>query len=161
MTDILTKDERETVERAKTLLADKWSYGIGEWVGVSEILLDIIDNLSKRGVKKYDEDELLEIVDSQAQKIAEQAQTIATNADYAIELQGKIAEQAKEIERMKDTYNHCQEYLEKMRGKNEKANVEPDTEELKNQVRVLRGFLTSEGFTDDDIRHYLGGSNRL
>ena len=48
-----------------------------------------------------------EIVDSQAQK---------------------IAEQAKEIERMKDcmfhhmdsdTYNHCQEYLEKMRGKNE------------------------------------------
>lgn len=48
-----------------------------------------------------------EIVDSQAQK---------------------IAEQAREIERMKDcmfhhmdsdTYNHCQEYLEKMRGKNE------------------------------------------
>ena len=53
---------------------------------------------------------LLKIVDSQSQK---------------------IAEQAKEIERMdacmfqhmpSETYNHCQEYLEKMRGNNEKAN---------------------------------------
>jgi hypothetical protein len=37
------------------------------------------------------------IVDSQAQKIADQAQTIEINAAYAIELQGKIAEQAKRI----------------------------------------------------------------
>lgn len=58
MTDLLTMDERQTVERAKALLADKWSYGVGEWVGVAEILMDIIDNLSKRGVKKYSEDEL-------------------------------------------------------------------------------------------------------
>ena len=49
MTDLLTMDERQTVERAKALLADKWSYGVGEWVGVAEILMDIIDNLSKRG----------------------------------------------------------------------------------------------------------------
>jgi hypothetical protein len=49
----LTKEQRETVERAKTLLADKWNYGVGEWVGVAEILMDIIGNLSKRGVKKY------------------------------------------------------------------------------------------------------------
>lgn len=41
------------------------------------------------------------IGDSQAQKIADQAQTIEINAAYAIELQGKIAEQAKEIERLK------------------------------------------------------------
>lgn len=45
---------------------------------------------------------LLEIVDSQAQKIAEQAQRIATNAAYAIELQGNISEQAKEIERLRN-----------------------------------------------------------
>jgi hypothetical protein len=59
MKDILTKEQRETVERAKALLADKWNYGVGEWVGVSEILLDIIGNLSKRGVKNYSEEELL------------------------------------------------------------------------------------------------------
>lgn len=58
MNDILTKEERETVERAKALLAEKWSYGVGEWVGVAEILMDIIDNLSKRGVKKYSEEEV-------------------------------------------------------------------------------------------------------
>ena len=55
MKDILTKEQRETVdetlERAKALLADKWNYGVGEWVGVAEILMDIIDNLSKLGVK--------------------------------------------------------------------------------------------------------------
>lgn len=101
MTDILTKDERETVERAKALLADKWSYGIGEWVGVSEILLDIIDNLSKRGVKKYDEDELLEIVDSQAQKIAEITALLRAEHGRTDEQAQKIAEQSKEIERLK------------------------------------------------------------
>jgi hypothetical protein len=58
MKDILTKEQRETVERAKALLADKWNYGVGEWVGVAEILMGIIDNLSKRGVKKYSEEEL-------------------------------------------------------------------------------------------------------
>jgi hypothetical protein len=58
MTDLLTKEERETVERVKALLADKWSYGVGEWVGVAEILMGIIDNLSKRGVKNYSEEDL-------------------------------------------------------------------------------------------------------
>ena len=60
MTDLLTKEERETVERAKALLADKWGYDIGEWVGVTGILLDTIDNLSKRGAKKYSKTEILQ-----------------------------------------------------------------------------------------------------
>lgn len=37
------------------------------------------------------------IVDSQAQRLADQAKTIEINAAYAIELQGKIAEHAKEL----------------------------------------------------------------
>ena len=39
-----------------------------------------------------DRRDLLEIVDSQAQKIAEKTKTMEVNAAYAIELQGKIAE---------------------------------------------------------------------
>jgi hypothetical protein len=53
---------------------------------------------------------------------------MADGAKFILENKAKIAEHAKEIERLKDcmfqhmdsdTYNHCQEYLEKMRGKNE------------------------------------------
>jgi len=85
---------------------------------------------------------LRELVDSQAQKIVElerenlylkrQADIhntlMADGAKFILENKAKIAEHAKEIERLKDcmfqhmdsdTYNHCQEYLEKMRGKNE------------------------------------------
>ena len=43
-------------------------------------------------------DKALAIVDSQAQKIAEQAKTIEINAAYAVELQGRMQEQAKEID---------------------------------------------------------------
>lgn len=78
---------------------------------------------------------LLKIVDSQAQKIASLEYDLSDHKDMLKGVVGlhkdaceKIAEHAKEIERLKDcmfqhmdsdTYNHCQEYLEKMRGKNE------------------------------------------
>ena len=78
---------------------------------------------------------LLKIVDSQAQKIksmeANYRELAGAWFDEREALGIQIAEQAKEIERLKDcmfqhmtseTYNHCQEYLEKMRGNNEKAN---------------------------------------
>jgi len=80
-------------------------------------------------------DKALEIVDSQAQKIksmeANYRELAGAWFDEREALGIQIAEQAKEIERLKDcmfqhmtseTYNHCQEYLEKMRGNNEKAN---------------------------------------
>ena len=67
---------------------------------------------------------LLEIVDSQAQKIAADKK--------AMEIAAELMEsQVKEIEwrdkcmfhfMTSETYGHCQEYLEKMRGNNEKAN---------------------------------------
>jgi len=87
-------------------------------------------------------DKALVLIHSQAQKIVElerenlylkrQADIhntlMADGAKFILENKAKIAEHAKEIERLKDcmfqhmdsdTYNHCQEYLEKMRGKNE------------------------------------------
>lgn len=94
---------------------------------IARVKLALNNGVAYTELKQFMRD-MLEIVDSQAQKLKEQAETIATNAAYAIELQGKIAEQAREIERLKDCmfqhmdsdiYNHCQEYLEKMRGKNE------------------------------------------
>lgn len=58
---------------------------------------------------KYSDHKL--IIDSLAHKIAEQAQIIATNAAYAIELHGKISEQAKEIERLKDEFAVAHEII--------------------------------------------------
>ena len=62
MTDLLTKEERETVERAKknnisAMLNPRRGY-LPQAEQDRIALLAIIDNLSKRGVKKYSEDEL-------------------------------------------------------------------------------------------------------
>lgn len=56
MSDLLTKEERETVERARRMLS---GFTVG-WEPAKDIadLLAIIDNLSKRGVKKYSKDEV-------------------------------------------------------------------------------------------------------
>ena len=53
MTDLLTKEEREAVEGVR----HRWQHERSDSVDTGE-LLAIIDNLSKRGVKKYSEDEL-------------------------------------------------------------------------------------------------------
>lgn len=77
MTKEQEAQQAQTVKRIGEMLNTPWGHDVGVWVNNCE--------------------DLREIVDSQAQKIAEQAQTIAINAAYAIELQGKIAEQAKRI----------------------------------------------------------------
>ena len=82
---------------------------------------------------------LTEIVDSQAQRIARLEYTVSDKSDMLTGVAGlhkeaceeiekqaqKISEQAKEIESLNalmfqhmssETYNHCQEYLKKMRG---------------------------------------------
>ena len=53
MTDLLTKEEHEAVEGVR----HRWQHERSDSVDTGE-LLAIIDNLSKRGVKKYSEDEL-------------------------------------------------------------------------------------------------------
>lgn len=65
MTDLLTKEERETVERIRarrTANGDQFEeYEDIEGTKDFERLFAIIDNLSKRGVKKYSEEELQEL----------------------------------------------------------------------------------------------------
>lgn len=67
MTDILTKEERETVERLRQYiempLRSKKSGRLAKsycdnLLNHTRSLFDILDNLSKRGVKKYSEEEL-------------------------------------------------------------------------------------------------------
>jgi hypothetical protein len=53
MTDLLTKEEREEVEGVRY----RWQHERSDSVDTGK-LLAIIDNLSKRGVKKYSEEEL-------------------------------------------------------------------------------------------------------
>lgn len=57
MTDLLTKEERKIVDRVRHRIREDEAWGDCD-TDASE-LLAIIDNLSKRGVKKYSEDELL------------------------------------------------------------------------------------------------------
>lgn len=56
MTDPLTKEERKIVDRVRHRIREDEAWGDCD-TDASE-LLAIIDNLSKRGVKKYSEDEL-------------------------------------------------------------------------------------------------------
>lgn len=66
MTDLLTKEERETVERIrKTRTAVDREFDEEEQLEEAkdyDRLIAIIDNLSKRGVKKYSEEEVIEAV---------------------------------------------------------------------------------------------------
>ena len=64
MTDLLTKEEREMVESVRhQCILDALNPNRGtSWTGAQKhrtALLTIIDNLSKRGVKKYSEKEIL------------------------------------------------------------------------------------------------------
>lgn len=56
MTDLLTKEERETVERARLKIREDEAFDNPHTL--ESELLAIIDNLSKRGAKKYSEEEL-------------------------------------------------------------------------------------------------------
>lgn len=116
--------------------------GIKEQIKRRQLMLEMnglpFNQLEKDAIRA------MEIVDSQAQKIAEQAQTIATNAVYANELQGKLAEQAKEIERLKSESEkpHTDERIAQefwLRGYAE-AHIEN---------RLTRPELFSDGFDAD------------
>ncbi len=64
MTGLLTKEERETVERAQAWV-DECKDNIfvhGQYYDDFQKLLAIIDNLSKRGMKKYSEEDIIESV---------------------------------------------------------------------------------------------------
>lgn len=58
MTDLLTKEERQTVERARLKIREDEAFD--NLHTLESELLAIIDNLSKRGVKKYSKTEILQ-----------------------------------------------------------------------------------------------------
>lgn len=98
---------------------------------------------------------LLEIVDSQAQKIAEQAKTIEINAAYAIELQGKMSEQTKEIERLKKDNSQFMDYIVERCRRAESQRVPKDLKENIKAAVLVGMDATRERYRDGVV----GASN--
>jgi hypothetical protein len=114
--------QAQTIKRIGEMLNTPWGHDVGVWVANCEDLREIVDSQAQKIVE-------LERENLYLKRQADIHNTLmADGAKFILENKAKIAEHAKEIERLKDcmfqhmdsdTYNHCQEYLEKMRGKNE------------------------------------------
>ncbi len=77
--------QAQTIKRIGEMLNTPWGHDVGAWVANCE--------------------DLREIVDPQAQKIADKDQSIETIGTYLLELQVKIAAQAAEIGKLKSNYS--------------------------------------------------------